>query len=224
MDFILTNLQNVDQAKGLVIVIDVLRAFSTTCYIVNNNAKYIIPVETREQAFDLKNKNSDYILIGERHGKPIEGFDYNNSPSQIEKVDFTDKIIIMTTTAGTKGIINVKYADEILTGSFVNSEATIKYIEQKNPTVVSFVCTDSSYYNNEDYLYASYIKSHLEKRPLNFLDIKNSLLNHPCTYGFIKEPITEHSRQDFKLCMETNKFNFVIKAKKLKDNVALYKE
>ena len=34
MKFKLTNLETIDEAKGLVIVIDVLRAFSTTCYLL----------------------------------------------------------------------------------------------------------------------------------------------------------------------------------------------
>jgi 2-phosphosulfolactate phosphatase len=59
-------------------------------------------------------------------------FDYGNSPSQIENVDFSDKVVIHTTSCGTQGIVNDINADGIITGSFVNASAIVKYIKQSN--------------------------------------------------------------------------------------------
>jgi len=39
------------QAEGLTVIIDVFRAFSTVCYIMNNGAQKIIPVSETRQAF-----------------------------------------------------------------------------------------------------------------------------------------------------------------------------
>ena len=76
-------------------------------------------------------KKRDCILIGERHGKILPGFDYGNSPSQIENIDFSKKTILHTTSAGTQGISNAKNAKEILTGSLVNARAIAQYIKEK---------------------------------------------------------------------------------------------
>jgi len=106
------------QARGLTVIIDVFRAFSTACYVFGNGAKKIIPLGDIDIAHKLKKENPNFLLIGERFGKKPEGFDYGNSPTQIENVDFTDKTIIQTTSAGTQGIANATNADEIITGGF----------------------------------------------------------------------------------------------------------
>lgn len=223
MNFLLTNMQTLHEAKGMVVVIDVLRAFSTTCYCFQNNAEKIFAAETIEQALLLKKQYPKSILIGERKGLPIEGFDYTNSPAQIKDIDFTGKSIILTTTAGTKGIALSTNSEETITGAFINSNAIISYIKQKNPSIVSFVCTDDSYYDNEDYLCASYLKSLLEDKPRSFAAIKTYLTQHPCTDGFIRKPYTKYSIEDFSLCMEADKFNFVIKANRINGRIELEK-
>ena len=54
--------------------------------------------------------------------------------------DLKGKTIVHTTSSGTQGIANAKNADEIITGSFVNAGAIVKYIQQKQPKTVSLVC------------------------------------------------------------------------------------
>lgn len=51
-------------------------------------------------AYKIKEQNDSYILVGERHGKILPGFDYGNSPSQIKNVDFSGKTVVHT-SAGT---------------------------------------------------------------------------------------------------------------------------
>ena len=58
----------------------------------------------------------------------MPGFDYGNSPSQIENVDFFEKIAIHTTSCGTQGIVKSINAKQIITGSLVNAKAIVRYI------------------------------------------------------------------------------------------------
>lgn len=62
------------KSKGLTVIIDVFRAFSTSCYLFSAGAEEIIPVEKVEEARRLKEENSELILIGERGGKKLPGF------------------------------------------------------------------------------------------------------------------------------------------------------
>ena len=87
------------KAQGLAVVIDVFRAFSTACYAVRNGAEQIIPVGDLKLAYQLKKENPSFVLMGERGGKIQPGFDYGNSPAQIEKVSFSGKTIVQTTSA-----------------------------------------------------------------------------------------------------------------------------
>ena len=211
--------QNASKAKGLAIVIDVLRAFTTACFVMNNGAKRIIPVADINQAYKLKKESPDYILMGERNGRMPVGFDFGNSPAEIQNVDFANKTVIHATTVGTKGIINTVNADEIITGAFVNSNAVISYIKQRKPKVISLVCTDAKDKENEDVMFAKYIKSYLKGKPLDFKKIKKHLENHSCAEGFLVNPMTSFSKQDFYLSLDLNRFNFVLKVKKDKNNL-----
>ena len=66
---ILDLIEGAKQARGLTVIIDVFRAFSTACYVVRNGASEIIPVGDVELAYQLKEENSDCVLMGERKGK-----------------------------------------------------------------------------------------------------------------------------------------------------------
>ena len=75
--------QGARQAKGLTVVIDVFRAFTTACFIANNGAEAIYPVGKVETAFELKSRLKNPVLVGERNEVIVPGFDYGNSPANI---------------------------------------------------------------------------------------------------------------------------------------------
>ena len=68
------------KAKGLTVVIDVFRAFSTACYVFAAGAEKIIPVEHVEEAFNLKKTLTNVVMLGERLERKVPGFDFGNSP------------------------------------------------------------------------------------------------------------------------------------------------
>ena len=81
----------------------------------------------------------DGILIGERDCIKIEGFDFGNSPTEIENADFSGRTVIHTTSAGTQGLVGCPEAEEIITGAFVNAGAIVEYIRGKEPELVTIV-------------------------------------------------------------------------------------
>jgi len=214
------------QANGLVVIIDVFRAFSTACYAFGNGAKKIIPVGDINIAHRLKKENPSFLLIGERGGQKPEGFDYGNSPTQIENVDFTDRTLIQTTSAGTQGIINATNADEIITGGFVNAQAIIDYIRKQNPKEVSLVAMGSAGVRiaDEDALCAEFIKNILEKKPNDFSKITKHLREYRSAHKFFDPAIDWAPERDFDLCLSLNKFNFVLKVEPYDKNQVFFKK
>ena len=210
---ILHFIEGAKQAKGLTVIIDVFRAFSLECYLYDMGVKQIRPVGTIEEAFSLRNQIPNSVLIGERHGKQCDGFDYGNSPSSILKEDVAGKTIIHTTSAGTQGIVNAVHASEIITGSLVNAKAVAKYIIARQPQTVSLVCMGNGGVRpaSEDDLCAEYIKSILEGR--EFLDLEqrvNSLKSNGGEHFFDKSRQNIFPEADFYMCIKYNKFPFVI--------------
>ncbi|MEK0369496.1 MAG: 2-phosphosulfolactate phosphatase, partial [Nitrosopumilus sp.] len=77
---IIYSFQNANKAKGLAVIIDVFRAFSTACFVINNGAKMIISVDDIDLAYNLRKENPEYVLMGERNDIMPDGFDFGNSP------------------------------------------------------------------------------------------------------------------------------------------------
>jgi 2-phosphosulfolactate phosphatase len=195
-------------------VIDVLRAFTTACYLFANGAKEVISVADLNEAYTIKRTHPSYLLIGERKGIKPSDFDWGNSPAEMKNVSFLGKTIILTTSAGTQGIEKAIHANEIITGAFVNASAVAQYIQKQNPQFVTLLCTEHWYPENEDLTCATYIRSLLRGHPMDFSKIQTYMRTLPCMEGFLLHPMTKWSKEDFNLCMTNDTFNFVIKAKK----------
>ena len=63
------------------IVIDVIRAFTTTHVAFDNGAARVLLAGEVDEAFALKRTHPDAVLAGERGAIKIEGFDLGNSPA-----------------------------------------------------------------------------------------------------------------------------------------------
>lgn len=211
---ILHLIEGAKQARGLAVIIDVFRAFSTVCYAVRNGAVEIIPIGEADLAYRLKEENPDYVLMGERRGQMLPGFEYGNSPAEIQTVDFSGKTIIQTTSAGTQGFANARSADELITGSFVNAEAVIRYIRKRAPRRLSLVCMGKWGVkpSEEDTLCAQYITDRLSDREVDPENIQARLRESDSSRKFFDPQVTWAPEKDFELCLNIGLCNFILKA------------
>ncbi|MGX8728228.1 MAG: 2-phosphosulfolactate phosphatase, partial [Lachnospiraceae bacterium] len=161
-------LEGARRAEGVTVIIDVFRAFTLECYMYSFGARQIRPVGGVDEVFALREHFPGCVLVGERKGLKLEGFDYGNSPSTMPPEAVRGKVVLHTTSAGTQGIIAAKNAAETLTGSLVNASAVAKYIIRKNPDKVTLVAmgTGGLAPAEEDELCAEYLKGLLEGKPM----------------------------------------------------------
>ena len=223
---ILEFVEGARKAKGVVVIIDVFRAFTVACYAFDARAVRIIATSEVSNALQLKLKYKNSVLVGERDEKKIEGFDFGNSPTEIIKADLSGKTVIHTTTAGTQGLINARNADSILTGSFVNVSSIVKYIKSIDPEYVSLVAMGyrATLSSEEDLICAEMISAELRnKRFISERKIAN-LQNTSGKRFFDPANIDFSPPTDFFLCTMINRFDFVLKATRRFDgNVDLMK-
>ena len=224
---ILHLLDGARSAEGLTVIIDVFRAFSLEAYLYEAGARCIIPVGTVEEAFSVKKKHPDYVLAGERNGKKVEGFDLGNAPSAVKDLDVKGKTIIHTTSAGVQGLVSAQNSSEIITGALVNASAIARYIEKKNPPVVSLVAMgwNGVRETEEDELCASYIKSILDGRPVK--DIQKQAYDLRYTEGkkfFDPDQQSVFPEADFPLCTAVDVMDFVIHVWRSKDGLVTERE
>ncbi|MFW6251943.1 MAG: 2-phosphosulfolactate phosphatase, partial [Halanaerobium sp.] len=210
-------LEGAARAEGLTVIIDVFRAYTTAAYLFANQAEKIFIVSKVETARRLKEELANPVLIGERKGIKIEDFDFNNSPYFISQHNFEGKEVVLSTSAGTKGIIAAKNSDEIITGSFVNIKATAEYIIKKDPEFVSLAAMGNNGVTEaaEDNLYAQELEKILKgEKNLTEAEIKKKLRSPAGDRFFKEETQSEMPKEDFDYSLRINKFDFIIKAEK----------
>src|ERR1700686_2509811 len=91
------------EARGIVIVIDVIRAFTVAAYACAGGARRLWLVRSTDEAFALRQQETWALLAGEIAGRLIPGFDLNNSPSLMAATNVQGRTIIQRTGAGTQG-------------------------------------------------------------------------------------------------------------------------
>ena len=210
------------QADGLAVIIDVFRAFSMECWLYALGAEEVRPVGSIEDTFAWREKDPGCILVGERKGKRIDGCELGNSPSSIDPEMIRGKRIIHTTSAGTQGIVNAVHAQEILTGSFVNAKAIAKYIRKIAPDKVSLVCMGKAGLEpaEEDELCAAYIQSMLEGQEMPEIGRKlKSLAQGGGRHFFDPAQQEVFPEKDFWMCIDRNRFDFVLKVERDRDGL-----
>jgi 2-phosphosulfolactate phosphatase len=138
--------------KSTVVVVDVLRATSVISTAFMEGVKAIIPVQTLDEALSYKGKG-EFIVAAERNAKPIEGFDYGNSPFHYINADVKGKILVLTTTNGTKAIYNAKN-QKVITASYINITAVAKHLIEENNDVTILCSGWKGVFNLEDPIFS----------------------------------------------------------------------
>ncbi len=201
------------KAKGLAVVIDVFRAFTTAAFVMANGAEMIVPVGTVEESFEFKERHPDWIQIGERGGVKVKGFQYGNSPYEVSAVDFTGRTVIQTTSAGVQGIVNAMGADDVVLGSFVMAGAIVEYIRKMDPDAVSLVAMGDSGVepNEEDERCADYIESLLVGGRPDFEEIRKAIWEAPSGFKFFDPEQPQFREEDLHMALDLDRFPFILR-------------
>jgi 2-phosphosulfolactate phosphatase len=200
-------------ARGVAVVIDVFRAFSVACYAYAGGARKIIPVAEIETARELKRAHPEFLAVGERYGRMLEGFDFGNSPTELERANLTGKTLIHTTHAGTQGLTNALNADVVLTGALVNAGAICAYIKSLAPENVSIVRMGqhATARSAEDDLCAEVLVARLKGELFDTSGVRERLRQAPAAQKFFDPAADWAPEGDFELCTDMDRFSFVLR-------------
>jgi 2-phosphosulfolactate phosphatase len=184
-----------DLNNSIVVIIDVLRATSTIATALYNGARAVIPVDSVAECIRI-GKQIDGITAGERDGKVAEGLTYGNSPAEYPRSFIENKILVLTTTNGTRLLQMAleKNAQNIITGSFPNLDAVCAYLQAANQNVVLGCAAWKDKVNIEDMLFAGAVISKIRKQ-----------FSINCDTSQIAETLYEKGKKDlFKFMKEKN--------------------
>ncbi|MDQ2668206.1 MAG: 2-phosphosulfolactate phosphatase [Gemmatimonadota bacterium] len=114
-----------DVQGRVVAVIDVLRASTTIAVALSNGARAIIPMESPDDAVTRSKQfeRGAVRLAGERRMLKMDGFDLGNSPAEHTREAVESKTVLLSTTNGTKALLAVQGARDVVVASYVNLSA-----------------------------------------------------------------------------------------------------
>ena len=211
-------LEGAQTAKGVAVIIDVFRAFTCAPLLFSQGIQKSILVSTPEEAFALKEKNSQLVLIGEVGGIPIEGFDLGNSPSEILKKGtafFDGKTVVQRTSSGVQGVLMaLDVADEVLPASYALAKSTARYILSKRPPRVSIVSMGWAlkHIAPEDEWCGVYIAHLLGVNNYDHNEALEEILYNQNTQRFFDPEKPHFPPEDPIMCLQLNIHDFVLRA------------
>lgn len=212
-----------DISSKNVVVIDILRATSTICTAIHEGAEAVKAVKDVEQAKALGVEG--YITAAERNGQKIDGFDMGNSPFECMNGAVLGKKIALTTTNGTKCIEAAANAGaaNVLSGSFLNIDATADWLVMDGRDVVLFCAGWKDSFNLEDTLFAGAMASMLSDKTSCLIDCdaalmsidlyslaKGNLMDYLKKSSHYKRLSHLHHDEDMVYCLQNSIFQTVV--------------
>jgi 2-phosphosulfolactate phosphatase len=130
-----------DGVNGPVVVVDVIRAFTTAAYAFGSGAAEIYLVGDVDVALAFKAAHPGVMALGENRGLRPEGFDYPNSPAMVSRADLTGRTLVQRTSAGTRGVVAASDADRLWAASLVCASATARAVNAAGLGEPTYVIT-----------------------------------------------------------------------------------
>ena len=189
-----------EQVKGkATVAIDTFRATSTILSALAQGAKEVIPALSVEEALNYKNTLADAIIAGERNGEKVKGLDLGNSPVEYQEQQIQDKSLVLTTTNGTKLLLNLSSARRILIAAFLNLSSIAKAVKEEKELIIC--CAGSrGEFSLEDFLTAGALiyklkglRNDLKLSDLSLVAYQSYLTNRGQLTKVLKE--SQHGRR-----------------------------
>lgn len=199
-------------AAGVVVIVDVFRAFTTAAVAFGRGAEKIVMVAEIDEALALREAGVGDLCVGEVDGKRPEGFDFGNSPHELAQADLADKTLIQSTRAGTVGVTAAAEATAIYGGSLVVARATAEAIRREKPELVTIVAMGwaGRVRTDEDELCALYLRNLLEGRDPD-PEAVTRLIEASGEVGKFYDPAQPHFHpEDVQWSLKVNHFDFAI--------------
>ena len=219
-----------EEVEGLVVVIDVFRAFSCAPLFFHFGARRVILEADPQKAIELARENPEFILVGEVDEVPLEGSEVGNSPSHIilkGEPYFRDKTVVHRTTSGVTGVASAyDKAKEIILGSFVMAKAVAAYIKSQNPPIVTLLAMGARAQKKavEDEACADYLEHLLTGTPYDPIKVFKDIAFEKTAQRFIQGATEYLPKEDPVFCLQPDLFDFVLTVKRVENQLEVFKK
>jgi len=196
-------------AMGVVVVIDVLRAFTVSAYALAGGARECLLVTTVDEARALAAATPGAIISAEVDTLPVAGISISNSPTQIVDADVHGHSVVQRTSAGTQAIRAVAGAEAMYAASLVVARATAQACLLRRPQTVTLVASGDF---PEDHACARYIEALMYGDDEDASPLLKSLIDSERYRKFARGDWPGFPANDLDLALATDRFDFAMPA------------
>jgi 2-phosphosulfolactate phosphatase len=206
-------------ASGTVVVIDVLRAFTTAAFAFGAGAREIELVATPEEALARKRREPELVLVGEVGGRPIAGFDHGNSPEAMEALDLDRRALVLRSSSGVQGaLVALATCEHLLLGSFVTAAATVRAVRtfDRDATLVAMGAggADRALDGPEDDACAELLAARLAGEPSDWAALEHTVRSAPSARLALDPACDWITRGDVERALALDRFDFALEARR----------
>jgi len=198
--------------RAAVVVIDVIRAFTVAAWAFARGAIECRLTDTVAEAVALAASIPGSVLSAEEDGLPVAGIALSNSPSQVRALDLKGRVLVMRSSAGTRGAVAARDAQVLLGAALVNASATARFLRRLEPPRVTLLSTGALDGHPEDRACADFIEALLRERPPPPIDRLLAPLRLTGRYRRLlqgRQP--GFPAEDLELCLAVDAFDFAMR-------------
>jgi len=129
-----------DTRLDVAVVIDVLRMTTTATQLFSRGLDRLAVVASVDGARKLAAENSS-LLLGERGGLPLPGFDFGNSPLEHADSGLHGRTAVISTTNGSRAVEAAAAARHVLLGAVVNARSAARRALSLAQDRVTLICS-----------------------------------------------------------------------------------
>ena len=212
-------------ARGIVVVIDVLRAFTCSALMFRYGIRDLALVRSPEEALAFRAADPGYLVAGEVKGRRVDGFDLGNSPADVVAKGesfFNGRRVAARSSGGTQGVLAAApRANQLILGSYLTAGATASYIrdsarvhalvhgENVGVTLVA-MGFEGVRPSIEDERCADYLEHLLTGAPYDHLQTLWDCMHDPEIAASLRGEHDYRPREDVVLALQRDLFDFVM--------------
>lgn len=205
-------------SEGVVVVIDVLRAFTVSAFALAGGARECVLVPTVDEARQLGASLLGAVISAEENTLPIPGIAISNSPTQIRAADLSGRTLVQRTSAGTPVINAVREDLTIFAGSLVVARATAQACLLTNEDTVTLIASGDFI---EDHACARCIAAHINGEEVDLQALLAPLYRSDRYAKFAQGDWPGFPSTDLELSLAADRFDFAMPAARRDGRVRL---
>jgi 2-phosphosulfolactate phosphatase len=205
-------------AQGVVVVVDVIRAFTTAAVALAAGATEVRLFDEPDAARSARARFPGAFLMGEVGGDRPPGFDHGNSPATLPFGDVAGRVVLQRTGYGTRCVVATRRDAVVFASSLVVAAATARAVRATGAPLVTLV--ESGPEPEADDVVCDLLEALLLGRSFDVASLRARIELR----GAAQELLASRPGAvpaDLEVCLDLDRFDFAMRAERDGDDVVL---